>query len=80
MVATKKDNINIRNHGGSVVLVTLNGTANFTNDATAKAVTAYKMNMFNDSVLNYESGLTNINFTTGPSGSWTVDSWGEVSQ
>jgi len=80
MVATKNGNINIRNHGGSVVLVTLNGTANFTNDATAKAVTAYKMNMFNDSVLNYESGLTNINFTTGPSGSWTVDSWGEVSQ
>lgn len=80
IVATKTGNFSIGNHGGSVVIVTLAGTADFSNDATAKSVTAYRMIMTNDSTLNYESGLANINFTSGPSGSWTVDSWGEVSQ
>lgn len=80
VVASKAGDFNIANSGGSVVIITLSGTANFSNSATAKSVTAYRMTMANTSSLNYESGLADINFTTGPSGSWSVDSWSEVSQ
>lgn len=80
MLASKNGNINISNHGGSVVLVTLNGTVNFSNDATAKAVVARSMQMSNHTTLNYESGLANLNFTGGPSGSWQVESWQEVAE
>lgn len=78
MVASKTGNISIANNGGSVVLVTLNGTITFSNNATAKAAIARQMNMSNDTTLNYETGLADISFSTGPSGSWTVDSWKEV--
>ncbi len=78
MVAGKTGNISIANNGGSVVLVTLNGTITFSNNATAKAAVARKMVMSNNTTLNYETGLANLNFTTGPSGAWVVDSWKEV--
>lgn len=78
MLATKNGNVTISNHGGSVVLVTLNGTVNFNNEATAKAVAARSMQMSNHATLNYESGLADMSFSTGPSGSWQVDSWQET--
>lgn len=78
MVAGKTGNISIANNGGSVVLVTLNGTITFSNNATAKAAVARQMVMSNNTTLNYETGLANLNFTTGPSGAWVVDSWKEV--
>jgi hypothetical protein len=78
MIASKSGNINISNKGGSVVLVTLNGTIDFSNFATAKAASGYRMTMSNHTTLNYESGLTNIDFSSGPSGAWSIDSWGEV--
>ncbi len=78
LVASKNGNINISNHGGSVVLVTLNGTVDFSNHSSAKAVVAYRMNMQNHATLNYEDGLANVFFSSGPSGGWQMESWKEV--
>jgi hypothetical protein len=63
---------------GAVIINAQKGTINFTGGAQAKQATANKIIMAGGSTVTYESGLANPNFTSGPSGSWTVDSWKEV--
>ncbi len=63
---------------GAVVLNAQNGTIEFTGGAQAKQATAHKIIMSGGTRLIYEEGLINPNFTSGPSGSWTIDSWKEV--
>lgn len=69
--------IDISGSAGAVVLVAQNGTINFSGSASAKQATGYAINLSGSTVVTYESGLANMNFTSGPSGSWNVDSWQE---
>lgn len=63
---------------GSVVLVAQNGGIKFSGGASAKSAAAYKIIMSGGTTLNYETGLANIDFSSGPGGAWNVDSWNEV--
>jgi len=63
---------------GAVVLNAQNGTIAFTGGAQAKQATANKITMNGGTTVNYESGLADANFTSGPSGSWKINSWKEV--
>lgn len=72
------DAIEIGNNSGSVILNAQNGTIDFSNNASAKQATAHKIEMSNNAVVTYESGLINPNFTSGPSGAWNIDSWKEI--
>jgi hypothetical protein len=63
---------------GSVVLVAPNGTIEFTGGASAKSAVAKKMILSGGTTLNYESGLSDISFVSGPAGAWTIESWKEV--
>ena len=55
-----------------------NGTIDVSNNGTAKALTGYNVNLNNNAVITYDSGLANANFVSGPSGSWSIYSWKEV--
>jgi hypothetical protein len=70
--------IDISGAAGSVILNAQNGTIGFSGSASAKEATAFKMSLSGATVVNYESGLANINFTSGPSGSWSIQNWGET--
>lgn len=70
--------IEISGAAGSVVLNAQHGTINFSGSASAKEATAYRMTLSGATTVNYESGLVNVNFTSGPSGGWNVSSWKEV--
>lgn len=70
--------ITVGNNAGAVVLYAANGTVNVSNNAGAREITGYKINLSNNAVVVYDSGLANANFTNGPSGSWTVQSWRET--
>lgn len=70
--------VQISGSAGSVVLNAQNGTMGFTGSASAKEATAYKMSLSGSTTVNYESGLANMNFKSGPSGTWGVESWKEV--
>lgn len=70
--------ITLANNGGAVVLYAANGTINVANNATAKSLTGYYINLSNNAVITYDEGLTNANFSSGPSGTWNVESWKEV--
>jgi len=75
--STSSSAINIANSAGTVILVAPYGTISFSNTAGAKEAIAKTINMSNSATLTYESGLANINFSSGPSGSWEVQTWGE---
>ena len=70
--------IDISGSAGSVILNAQNGTIKFTGSASAKEATAYKMYLSGSAIVNYESGLANINFLSGPSGGFNINFWGEV--
>ncbi len=70
--------IEISGSAGSVVLNAQNGTIGFSGSASAKEAVAYKMTLTGSTTINYESGLANMNFNSGPSGSWNISSWKEV--
>lgn len=65
---------------GSVVLVAQDGTVIFTGGTTANSAVGKKVIMTGGATITYKSGLASLNFTSGPSGAWTVSDWQEVAQ
>ena len=76
--STSTSAINLENNGGAVILYAANGTVNLSNNAGAKALNGKYINLNNNVVIIYDSGLTNANFVNGPSGGWGITSWKEV--
>jgi len=66
----------ISGDAGAIIAYAPYGTMNVSGGSAIKEATAYKLNLTSSSV-NYESGLTNNNFSSGPTGSWGIDSWQE---
>jgi Tfp pilus assembly protein PilX len=63
---------------GAMILYVPYGTINIEGGASLKEATGYKIHIEGGSHLTYESGLSSNNFSSGPSGSWTVGSWSEA--
>ena len=63
---------------GDVIVYAGHGEISLANSITLKEVTAYLINMGNNSTIEYESGLINLNFTSGPGGGFEIGDWNEV--
>jgi len=59
---------------GTVALVAQNGTARISGGSSLKAVTASQITMDSGAELYYDSGLISSNFSSGPGGSWQIQS------
>src|SRR3989344_2041647 len=70
--------INLENNVQSDILVAPYGIIELSNNISVVALVGDQLNLKNNIVLNYEQGLTNMNFSSGPSGSWGIESWREV--
>jgi len=70
--------ITLSNNGGAVILYAANGTVNLNNNAGAKSLNGKQINLSNNAVVIYDSGLANANFVNGPTGGWNIDSWKET--
>lgn len=70
--------ITLENNGGAVILYAASGTVNLANNARAKSLNGYRINLNNNAVVIYDTGLANANFVNGPSGGWGISSWKEV--
>lgn len=80
LLSTSSDSSNaitVSGGAGAVIIYAPNGTINISGGASLKEATGYKMKVSGGSSITYESGLTNNNFSSGPSGSWAVEDWGE---
>ncbi len=63
---------------GAVIIYAANGTINISGGASLKEATGYRIMISGASSVTYESGLSNNNFSSGPSGTWTVGTWKET--
>ena len=85
MVISSKDEpdedfpvMTVNNNSDGVVYYASRGWITFSQNAGAKEVTGYGIKMENNSNVIYESGLANINFTSGPGGAFAIINWEET--
>lgn len=64
------DAIYVRNNTFAGIFYASSGSARMYNGVTLKEVTAYKLILEQTAVVNYETGLANAAFTSGPGASW----------
>lgn len=69
---TGSNAIELSNNADSIVLYAPYGNVEVENGASANQVTAYKLELSNNSRINYVSGLQSTSFSNGPGGSWSV--------
>lgn len=62
--------ISVSGGAGTVVLAAQNGTASISGGGALKSITAKQIVMSGGATLTYDSGLANMNFSSGPGGSW----------
>lgn len=70
--------ITIGNNADAVILNAQNGTISFSNNAEVNEATAKTIVAGNNTVITYLEGLADVNFSSGPSGGWNLESWKEV--
>lgn len=70
--------ISISGGSGSLIVYAPYGLITLSGGSSLKAATGYKMLIEGNSTVTYESGLRNNNFSSGPSGSWSIDGWKEI--
>ena len=70
--------IDMSGSGGAVILNAQKGTINFSGSSNTNEATADKIIMSGSTVVTYESGIANINFSTGPSGGLDITGWREL--
>ncbi|MFA5936943.1 MAG: choice-of-anchor R domain-containing protein [Candidatus Paceibacterota bacterium] len=69
--------MSISGDAGALIAYAPYGTISITGGSAVKAVTGYKLILTGNSSISYEDGLKNNNFSSGPSGTWAVEDWGE---
>ncbi len=70
--------ITLSNNTGAVILYAPNGTVQLNNNAQITQVTAKNLSLSNNATIEYEDGIIDATFTSGPSGGYEIRSWKEV--
>lgn len=83
MILSDKDDLSgqvmdINNNTNSVIYYAQKGRIHLNNNAFAKEITAYGLNLDNNATVTYDSGLASTNFSAGPSGGYEVNKWHEI--
>lgn len=68
----------VNNNSNGVIYYASHGLIELSQNAAAKEVTAYGIEMEENSTITYESGLANLNFSSGPGGSFQITKWQET--
>lgn len=70
--------ISVKNNAEGAIFYANSGLILLDNNIKAREVTGYKIKMNNNAEIEYEAGLENTLFSSGPGGSWQVGSWREI--
>ncbi len=62
----------LSNNSTNSIFYASDGMISVSNNATLKEVTGFKLYLQNNAAVQYESGLANVNFSSGPGGSWVL--------
>lgn len=72
--------IDLHNNATGAIFYASSSMAHLHNGVNVTQLVANKLELENNAIVNYESGLSNVNFSSGPSGGWTITEWKEVIQ
>jgi hypothetical protein len=76
--STSSTAINVSGGAGAMIAYAPYGTISVSGGASLKEATGYRITVTGGSDITYESGLTNNNFSSGPSGTWGISGWEEI--
>ncbi len=77
-VDTSSPAILVDNTAEAAIFYTTQGLIVLRNNVSCREVTGYKIFLDNLAAIEYESGLAEASFVSGPGGGWNVTSWKEV--
>lgn len=64
--------MDLNNNSANSIFYASKGVVSIKNNATLKEVTGFQIDLANNASVQYESGLANVNFSSGPGGSWVL--------
>lgn len=70
--------VTLSNNTGAVIIYAPNGTVQLNNNSQITQVTAKNLVLSNNATIEYENGIIDATFTSGPSGGYEITSWKEV--
>lgn len=70
--------ISVAGSAGAAVVVAPYGTLRLAGGSGVKAMVAHRIEISGSGTVNYESGLADITFSSGPSGGWNILNWREI--
>lgn len=70
--------IDVDNNAEAAIFYTSNGAIHLHNNVNVREATGYQLIIDNGAIISYETGLENINFSSGPGGSWRAQNWQEI--
>ena len=70
--------INVVNNALGAIFYASEGGIVLNNNINIREATGYKLILNPLAVVEYESGLANLNFTSGPGGGWLMTNWQEI--
>lgn len=70
--------IDVKNSAEGAIFYTSEGVMRLRNNMKIREATGYKVYMDQNAEIEYETGLSEASFTSGPGGSWAVVSWKEI--
>lgn len=76
--STSGSAISLGNNAGAVILYAPYGTVQLSNNAAVEQVSAKTISLSNNTIINYNTGIIDISFSSGPGGGYEIDSWKEV--
>ncbi len=70
--------MDISNNAAGAIFYAPHGRIHLNNNAGAKEITAYGLDLDNNTNVTYESGLADTQFSSGPSGGYAIEYWKQV--
>lgn len=70
--------ITIAGGSGAVIAYAKDGGITLSGGVSLKEAVGYSMTLLGNSTITYESGLADLSFSSGPSGTWDITSWKET--
>jgi len=70
--------VDLHNNASGAIIYAGNGFVRLHNNVEVREITAYKLELDNNAVIKYETGLANATFSSGPSGGWRILTWTEI--
>lgn len=70
--------IDVKNSSATAIFYAPHGKILFQNNGQMKEATAWKLHTKNSVQVVYESGLNDVQFSSGPTGGWSIQSWSEI--